>query len=38
LSCIGFAESLELANQADGVVLILNVGMVTRDAAKQAKY
>jgi capsular exopolysaccharide synthesis family protein len=34
---IGFADSLELANQVDGVVLILNAGMVTRDAAKQAK-
>jgi len=37
LSYIGFSDSLELANQVDGVVLILNVGMVTRDAAKQAK-
>jgi Mrp family chromosome partitioning ATPase len=37
LSYIGFADSLELANQVDGVVLILNAGMVTRDAAKQAK-
>jgi capsular exopolysaccharide synthesis family protein len=34
---IGFADSLELANQVDGVVLILNAGMVTRDATKQAK-
>ena len=34
---IGFADSLVLANQVDGVVLILNAGMVTRDAAKQAK-
>ena len=34
---IGFADSLELANQVDGVVLILNARMVTRDAAKQAK-
>jgi len=37
LSYIGFADSLELANQVDGVVLILNAGMVTQDAAKQAK-
>jgi len=37
LPYIGFADSLELANQVDGVVLILNVGTVTRDAAKQAK-
>ena len=34
---IGFADSLVLANQVDGVVLILNAGVVTRDAAKQAK-
>ena len=34
---IGFADSLVLANQVDGVVLILNAGIVTRDAAKQAK-
>lgn len=34
---VGFADSLVLANQVDGVVLILNAGTVTRDAAKQAK-
>ena len=34
---IGLADSLVLANQVDGVVLILNAGMVTRDTAKQAK-
>ena len=34
---IGFADSLELANQVDGVLLFLNAGMVSRDAAKQAK-
>lgn len=34
---IGFTDSLVLANQVDGVILILNAGVVTRDAAKQAK-
>lgn len=34
---IGFADSLVLANQVDGVVLVLSAGEVTRDAAKQAK-
>ena len=34
---IGFADSLVLANQVDGVVLTLSAGEVTRDAAKQAK-
>ncbi len=34
---IGFADSLVLANQMDGVVLLLSSGEVTRDAAKQAK-
>jgi len=34
---IGFADSLVLANQMDGVVLLLSSGQVTRDAAKQAK-
>ena len=34
---IGFVDSLVLANQIDGVVLILNAKMVTRDVAKQAK-
>ena len=34
---IGFTESVILANQVDGVVLILNAGMVTQDTAKQAK-
>jgi Mrp family chromosome partitioning ATPase len=34
---IGFADSLVLANQLDGVVLLLSSGEVTRDAAKQAK-
>lgn len=34
---IGFADSLVLANQMDGVVLVLSSGEVTRDAAKQAK-
>jgi capsular exopolysaccharide synthesis family protein len=34
---IGFADSLVLANQMDGVVLLLSSGQITRDAAKQAK-
>ena len=34
---IGFADSLVLANQLDGVVLLLSSGEVSRDAAKQAK-
>jgi capsular exopolysaccharide synthesis family protein len=34
---IGFADSLVLANQMEGVVLLLSSGEVTRDAAKQAK-
>lgn len=34
---IGFADSLELAKQVDGVILFLNAGIVTQDAAKQAK-
>ena len=37
MSYLVFADSLELVNQVDGVVLILNAGMVTRDAAKKAK-
>jgi capsular exopolysaccharide synthesis family protein len=34
---IGFADSSVLANQVDGVVLVLSSGEVTREAAKQAK-
>lgn len=34
---IGFIDSLELANQVDGVILFLNAGMVTVDAAKKAQ-
>jgi len=34
---IGFADSLILANQLDGVILVLGSGQITRDAAKQAK-
>ena len=34
---IAVTDALVLANQVDGVVLILDFGEVTRDAAKQAK-
>lgn len=34
---IGFSDSLDLANQVDGVVLFLNAGMVDEDAAIVAK-
>lgn len=34
---IGFADTLELARLADGVILVLNAGIVTWDIAKQAK-
>ncbi|HZK39948.1 MAG TPA: CpsD/CapB family tyrosine-protein kinase [Atribacterota bacterium] len=34
---IAVTDALVLANQVDGVVLVLNFGEVTRDAAKQAK-
>lgn len=34
---IGFADSLELANQVDGAILFINAGSVNQEAAKQAK-
>lgn len=34
---IGFADTLELARLADGVILVLNAGIVTWDSAKHAK-
>jgi len=34
---IGFVDSLELANQVDGVILFLNAGKVKQIVAKQAK-
>lgn len=34
---IGFVDSLELANRADGVILVLNAGEVSQKPAKQTK-
>ncbi len=34
---MGFSDSLDLANQVDGVLLFINSGKVSYDAAKQAK-